>query len=120
MLLVLMMRFIFTKKEKGPDSLLGEGYIWYDQSTSASNFGGYTIFDTDVSWLKYCFNREDTNDRSKIALAPSGNSVIAAIKTQLESDLASYGFSVELYESRDAIMEIIDANNYEKDGVPGI
>jgi hypothetical protein len=122
--MILMMRFAFEKKDKGPDSLLSDGYIFYDRSTTSTNvgFAGYTLFDTSVDWFSYCTNREDTPDRTVIALAPSGNTVINSIKARIEADFITYNYSytVQTYTSRDEIMDIIDANDYEKDGNPGI
>ena len=49
--------------------------------------------------------------------------MITEIKNAIEGDLASNGWTgltVELYSSRDAIMDVIEDSNYEKDGVPGI
>ena len=68
-------------------------------------------------------NRNFGPDRTKIALAPSGDPMITEIKNAIEGDLASQGWTgltVELYSSRDAIMDVIEGSNYEKDGVPGI
>ncbi|CAI2385685.1 unnamed protein product [Moneuplotes crassus] len=43
------------------------------------------------------------------------------IKTRLEADLIpTYNFTVTMYDSRDDIMKIITASDYEQDGNPGI
>jgi hypothetical protein len=124
MLMVLLLRFAFQKEEKGPDSLLDDGYIFYDRSTTTASvdFAGYTFFNNNTNWFSYCINREDTPDRTIIALAPTGNTVINAIKVRLEADFLTYNhtFTVVTYTSRDEIMEIIGADTYEKDGTAGI
>ena len=49
--------------------------------------------------------------------------MITEIKNAIENDLSTQGWTgltVELYSSRDAIMDIISDSSYEKDGVSGI
>lgn len=122
MFIVLILRFAFTKTERDPYHQLGSGYLWYDRSSTATDqaFMGYALFGTYKDWFRYCKDREDTADRTIIALAPSGNPIINSIKTRLDTDLAPYGLTVKLYNSRDEIMNIIGASGYEKDGNPGI
>ena len=121
MFIVLILRLSFQKKEKEPSHLLGQGYIWYDKNYgSGQSFLGYTIFDTSVDWGSYCIDRGYGPDRTVIALAPSGNAVVTAVKATIEADFASYGLTVQLYESRDAIINVVGGENYEKDGNPGI
>ena len=58
------------------------------------------------------------SDRTVVALAPSGNSIIDSINSTIETDLGSQGITVKLYSSRDEIFNIMSAFTYEKDGVP--
>ena len=121
MFIVLILRLSLKKTEKGPNHLLDQGYIWYDKNYgSGQSFLGYTIFDTSVNWGSYCVGRSYGSDRTVIALAPSGNAVVNAVKATIEADFAAYGLTVQLYDSRDAIMNVIGGENYEKDGNPGI
>ena len=121
MFIILILRLSFSKSDKGPDHQLTDGYIWYNKNYgSGQTFLNYTIFDTSTSWFAYWKNRDYGPDRTVIALAPSGNAVISAIKTTLEADLGSKGVTVKLYSSRNAIMDVIGSNSYEKDGNPGI
>lgn len=115
------------KKEKDPHHLLTDGHIWYDDyngPTSGQDFFGYTKFDDlTMERFKYCFNRGFGPDRSIIALAPSGNSMIAEIKAAIENDLTDMGWTtitVQEYASRDAIIDVIKSSSYEKDNNPGI
>lgn len=124
MLILLITRFLFSKTEKGPDTLLSRGYVWYDQNnpSASSNYDflDYKLFNTDVSWFNYCANRDSGPDRTIVALAPSGNAIINDIKASLDVDLASYNLTVQVYESRDAIMKVIGGSSYEKNGEDGI
>jgi hypothetical protein len=124
MFMLLVTRLLFSKKERGPDTLLDRGYVWYDNNnpTAGSNydFMNYTSFNTSVDWFEYCTDRDDGPDRTIIALAPSGNALVADIKASLDAQFAATDLTVQLYESRDAIMDIIGASNYEKDDSTGI
>ena len=53
-------------------------------------------------------------------MAPTGNSYVNDIKASLDSDLASYGLTARIYDSRQAIMDILESSDYEKDDNPGI
>ena len=121
MLIVLIFRLAFSKTNKDPYHQLTSGYIWYDKNSgSGQSFLGYTIFDTSTNWLQYCKNRSYGPDRTVIALAPSGDSIISSIKTTIEADFGSKGYTVKLYSSRDAIMNVVSSSTYEKDGNSGI
>lgn len=119
---VLILRLVLEKTERQPYHLLDTGFIWYDRTSTASgqDFFGYTIFNSDVEWFDYCFDRDLGQDRTRIALAPAGNTLVNTLKTRLETDLSSYSFTVELFDSRDDIMSTISASGYEQNGVPGI
>ena len=126
-MLVLILRLSISKKSTGPDHLLTQGTIWNDNfngPTTGQDFFGYTrLSDPEFENFNYCLDREFGPDRTKIALAPSGNSMITEIKNAIENDFSTQGWAgltVELYSSRDAIIDIISDSNYEKDGVPGI
>jgi hypothetical protein len=124
MFILLVTRLLFSKTERGPDTLLENGYIWYDKNNPTANtdnnFMSYTLFNTNTNWFDYCTARGAGPDRTIIALAPSGNALITNIKASLDVDFARYNLTVQIYESRDAIMKIIGASNYEKDGITGI
>ena len=127
MALVLALRLSVKKNDKGPDHLLDKGIIWNDAFNGPStgqDFLGYSKnISEEVDDFYYCTDRDFGPDRTKIALAPEGNPMITEIKNAIEYDLNEYGWTdltVELYSSRDAIMDIISDSNYEKDGVPGI
>lgn len=121
MLIILMLRQIFSKTSEQPAHHLTDGYIWYDKNYgSGQTFMGYTIFDTNTKWFNYCTKRNYGPDRTVIALAPSGNSIVEAVKTTLNADLASYGFTVKTYASRDEIWSTLSSSSYELDGVAGI
>jgi hypothetical protein len=124
MFILLVTRLLFSKKEKGPDTLLDRGYIWYDKNNPVAdtnnNFMSYTMFNTATTWFDYCTDRGDGPDRTIIALAPSGNALITNIKASLDVDFAAYNLTVQIFESRDAIMNIIGDSNYEKDDSTGI
>jgi hypothetical protein len=117
------MRFSFTKNEKGPDHLFDKAAIWYDQYNNGQPFFDYNIFSSKFNWLGYCQDREYGPDRTIIALAPTGNSIVTQIKSTIEQDLVANGRNdliVKIYESRDAIFDIMKDSNYEKDDNPGI
>ena len=101
--------------------------VWYDDYNSVNvnkDFLVYTKFQNpDLENFYYCLDRDFGPDRTKIALAPSGDSMITEIKDAIEADMEDQGWTgltVELYSSRDEIMDIISDSNYEKNGVPGI
>ena len=121
MLILLMSRLIFNKKEIDSTHLFQDGYLWYDQNNGASqDFGDISLLRSDKSFFKFCQNRGFGPDRTIVALAPAGNTYINDIKTSLDSDLASYGLTVQIYDSRQAILDILEDSDYEKDGNPGI
>jgi hypothetical protein len=112
---------IFAKDEIAETHLFSNGYVWYDRVNNAGNdFLDYTMFNSFNSWFSYCKGRGYGPDRTIVALAPTGNAYINDIKTILDSDLATYGLTAKIYSSRDAIMNIIEDSDYEKDGNPGI
>lgn len=116
-----MMRFIFSKDKVSETHLYSAGFVWYDRVNNAgNNFLDYTMFNSNAEWFKHCKSRDFGPDRTIVALAPSGNTYVNDIKTILDSDLASYGLTVKIYSSRDAIMDVIEDSDYEKDGNPGI
>ena len=53
-------------------------------------------------------------------MAPSGNAIVNAVKATLTADLASYGFTIKTYASRDEIWSTLSSSSYELDGNPGI
>lgn len=127
MLLILIFRLSLPSKEKTSEHLLSAGWLWYDTGADTGNnkdFMGFTdpinAGGGDSYFFSKCKNRNLGPDRTVIALAPSGNSIITNIKTRLDADLASYGLTTQLYSSRDAIMDVIGGEDYEKDGNPGI
>ena len=73
-----------------------------------------------TDWLEFCKDKGYGPDRTIIALAPTGNALVTAVKSTMETDLATYGLTVQTYESRDAIRKILESSSYEKDGNPGI
>ena len=120
---MLILRFAFSKGETGPNHLLDDGVIWYDQYNNGQPFFDYTLFNNETEWFKYCTDREYGPDRTIIALAPSGDSMISEIKSTIESDLAAINItqlSVVEYSSRDAIFDLLKSSSYEKNGQPGI
>lgn len=127
MLIILDMSREFNKNESGPFHLLSSNQVWYDDTNgpaTGQNFLGYTAFENadELRNFKYCTDREYGPDRSIIALAPEGNSMINEIKAAIEADILnqSFSLSVKVYQSRDEIMELISSKNYEKDGSDGI
>ena len=121
MLIVLMFRQIFSKTNQDPAHNLTDGYIWYDKNYGSSQtFMGYTIFKTNTNWFSYWTKRSYGPNRTIIALAPSGNAIVEAVKSTLTSDLASYGFTIKTYASRDEIWSTMSSSSYEMDGNAGI
>jgi len=121
MLILLLLRVAFNKKDVDPESLFQDGFLWYDQNNGAGQaFGDNALLRTNGRFFDLCTDREYGPDRPIVALAPTGNSYVNDIKASLDSDLASYGLTARIYDSRQAIMDILESSDYEKDDNPGI
>ena len=122
MLIILLLRIVIIKVIKDPEHLFSISYIWNDSQDGVANkdFFNLISFDNSTKWFEQCKNRNYGPDRTIIALAPSGNSIVTAVKATLDADLVPFGLKTKVYESRDEIRQVLEASSYEKDGNAGI
>ena len=122
MSLILLIRVIVERKEEDSQHLLQYGFIFSDEQDGISNkeFFNYNVSDTDIGWLDVCQDRDFGPNRTIIALAPAGNTIVNAVKTSLEKTVRPLGMTPQIYNSREEIMIIVGSSKYERDGVPGI
>ncbi len=119
------MRLLISKKKQDSEHQFGLGHLWYDrEGTTTANatreFLGFETFAADNEWLRHCKGREFGPDRTIIALAPAGNSIITGVKASLDADLADYNHTTQVFNTRKEIFDVLSAGSYEKDGNAGI